>query len=865
MSIAVRRGLLAVTAGALLLGLLPAHGFGQEAETPAPTPAEQPPDEEPAGEESAPQQQPDAPLAEPLEAPAEPLEAPAEPPQDGETELLDTETFQAQAAAADDIKITGLSLPTSFEVLPSGRIYVAEKNGVIKTFTSINGGGGQVVANITSKVSTFGDWGLTGLAYHNGFLYGSYTVNDPLTTVNCSGNPGGRPNSQVTGCPVSGRVSRWSVNESTGALGAEQTVLDGRDRFCFQFTSHGMDDLEVGPDGLIYASIGEGANFNLADWGQWGANPCNDPAFAGGALRSQTDNDLDGKIFRFNPSNPAGTIQVLAKGLRNPFRITFMNGELFTSDTGWVSFEEINKVSLTGGVDNFGWPCYEGNGQQPDYRSANLSICNQLYASEVHKRPIYTYAHGGGAGRASISALGAGNGLLYYADYTRGIIAALNPDGSGNTLVRTNVRVPEIKQIPYGASSGAIAYLDIVAGHLVILGDGPTPPPPPPPVSTAAVTIQAPDYRPGETVNFRVDHDFRADVTYSWTLMLLTNCAAPGPSCTRTPVPFTGQGQQVGSFTGPSAPFPAWVEASATVTSPIGDSASDTKRIARAVSAPTPGVDVSTAPIMPRHSGLVFDIEKGSTARGARLIQWRAKGVSNQRFRLEPLGDGTYRIVAGHSGMVLDVEKASLAPGARVVQWPWTGAANQRFRLESADGVWSLVAVHSGLALDVRGASTAQGAEIIQWNWKGGSNQKFRAFVRGAPISPRSSSHVLDVFGASTEPRAKVVQWSPNGGDNQRFRLEPLADGTYRVVVEHSGLVLDVEKASRSAGARIIQYPWTGADNQRFRVQPTGTGDWWLVAKHSGLFLDVRKASTTRGAEIIQWSFNGNPNQRWRF
>ena len=32
-------------------------------------------------------------------------------------------------------------------------------------------------------------------------------------------------------------------------------------------------------------------------------------------------------------------------------------------------------------MENFGWPCYEGNGRQPGYDGANLNICESLYTA----------------------------------------------------------------------------------------------------------------------------------------------------------------------------------------------------------------------------------------------------------------------------------------------------------------------------------------------------------------------------------------------------------------------------------------------------------------------------------------------------
>src|SRR6266511_1227485 len=119
---------------------------------------------------------------------------------------------------------------------------------------------------------------------------------------------------------------------------------------------------------------------------------------------------LDGSLLRLDPStgaalpsNPlfassdANTRRIVAHGLRNPFRFTMRPGtnEVWIGDVGWSTWEEINRVvSPTSGVTNFGWPCYEGNPTQAGYDSANLNLCESLYAGGGHAPPYYTYNPG---------------------------------------------------------------------------------------------------------------------------------------------------------------------------------------------------------------------------------------------------------------------------------------------------------------------------------------------------------------------------------------------------------------------------------------------------------------------------------------
>ncbi|MEZ4542238.1 MAG: RICIN domain-containing protein, partial [Chloroflexota bacterium] len=201
-----------------------------------------------------------------------------------------------------------------------------------------------------------------------------------------------------------------------------------------------------------------------------------------------------------------------------------------------------------------------------------------------------------------------------------------------------------------------------------------------------------------------------------------------------------------------------------------------------------------------RHSGQPLDVTGGSTAGGAQIIQWPYHGGDNQLFHLEPLDDGSYRLVAVHSGKVLDVTAASTENGAKVIQWDWHGGPNQRFEIQATGGgYYRVTAKHSGLVLDVSGASRDGGAHIIQWPSHGGANQQWKL---ARAIFAHHSSRALDVSGGSTDGGAQIIQWPYHGGGNQLFRPEHLDDGFYRLVAEHSNKVLDVAGAPQDGGAR---------------------------------------------------------------
>jgi glucose/arabinose dehydrogenase/PKD repeat protein len=336
---------------------------------------------------------------------------------------------------------SGLTNPTVVRFSADGRIFVAEKRGVIKVFDSLADTSATVFADLNINVYNFWDRGLLGMALAPNFptdpyVYVLYTYDHMLGSSASAprwGTPGvysdpcpSPPDATGDGCVVSARLSRLQAAGNV-MTGGEQVLVED---WCQQYPSHSIGTVEFGRDGALYASGGDGASFGFVDYGQDGSplNPCGDPPGApgsvlspptaeGGALRSQdlrTTNDpvsLDGSIIRVDPATGAGlpdnplsassdpnARRIIAYGLRNPFRFTGRPGtdEVWVGDVGWGAWEEINVISnpVDVVVENFGWPCYEGAGRQAGYDGANLNICENLYGTPgAATAPYHAYHH----------------------------------------------------------------------------------------------------------------------------------------------------------------------------------------------------------------------------------------------------------------------------------------------------------------------------------------------------------------------------------------------------------------------------------------------------------------------------------------
>jgi hypothetical protein len=143
------------------------------------------------------------------------------------------------------------------------------------------------------------------------------------------------------------------------------------------------------------------------------------------------------------------------------------------------------------------------------------------------------------------------------------------------------------------------------------------------------------------------------------------------------------------------------------------------------------------------HSGKVLDVKGASDDNGAPIHQWDWVGGDNQKWHLDDVGGGLWRIISVKSGKVLDVKDVSADNGAPIIQWDWWGGDNQKWRLEDVGGGFArIVSVHSGKVLDVKDVSADNGAPIIQWDWWGGNNQRWQL----DPLPPPFAGSVLHLL-----------------------------------------------------------------------------------------------------------------------
>src|ERR1700682_6043029 len=162
------------------------------------------------------------------------------------TVLLTTLAWGGAAAAQTlTLKLIapGLANPVALANAGDGsnRLFIVDQTGVIRIYS-----GGQVLPtaflDITSRVITSGEQGLLGLAFDpsyasNGFFYVYYT-------------------SQTAGVVT---LARYSVTANPN-VGDPNSELILKTQVHPNFTNHNVGSLVFGPDGCLYAGIGDGGS-----------------------------------------------------------------------------------------------------------------------------------------------------------------------------------------------------------------------------------------------------------------------------------------------------------------------------------------------------------------------------------------------------------------------------------------------------------------------------------------------------------------------------------------------------------------------------------------------------------------------------
>jgi thermitase len=132
------------------------------------------------------------------------------------------------------------------------------------------------------------------------------------------------------------------------------------------------------------------------------------------------------------------------------------------------------------------------------------------------------------------------------------------------------------------------------------------------------------------------------------------------------------------------------------------------------------------------NSGKCLDVKDQSTANYATVQQWGCNTIGdNQKWRIESLGAGLFKLKAMHSGRVLSIggvwaNSGKLVDGAPIVQWDDITGAEQKFYIQASGTGYVIKSQLSNKCLDIWNWSTADGQALQQWACTGTAAQQFK-------------------------------------------------------------------------------------------------------------------------------------------
>ncbi len=323
------------------------------------------------------------------------------------------------------------------------RLFIVDRAGIIKMLDPAEGSSVSTFFDISDRVTANGiEQGMLGLAFHP-----DYASNRTFYVyhVDVQGNRQIAEYKALADDPSQGDLESGRVLWEIPQPGEEIRHYGGW--------------LQFGPDGYLWASIGDGARASVN-----GQDPGN---FYGTIHRIDVDS---GDPYGIPADNPfvdgGGAPETWAYGLRNPWRIAVdpVDRMVYIADVGQAALEEIDVVSIdTGGGSNFGWPIMEGTA------CFNASSCEK----DGLVLPVLEYGHdegcsitGGLVYRGSeIPEL---DGHYFYADWCTGFVRSFRyVDGEVTDQTDWSDQLPEAGQVnTFGFDSAGELYLANNAGEV---------------------------------------------------------------------------------------------------------------------------------------------------------------------------------------------------------------------------------------------------------------------------------------------------------------------------------------------------------------------------------------------------------------
>lgn len=268
-----------------------------------------------------------------------------------------------------------------------------------------------------------------------------------------------------------------------------------------------------------------------------------------------------------------------------------------------------------------------------------------------------------------------------------------------------------------------------------------------------------------------------------------------------------------------------------------------------------------------------LDVSGGSSKNSAKVQIYTDNTTPAQRWRLEALGDGYFKIVNVGSGKVLDVAGGRAKQGTRVQQYSWNGTNAQKWKVEATDAGFTITsALSPTLVLDVAGGNKNNSTQVQIWKSNSTPAQVWQFKKIEAELADgfytlenEGSGKVLDISGGSLEDKGNAQQYSANATLAQTYQLSYNKNtGYYTIRNAGSGKVLDVSGGTNKNGNNVWQYSANNTKAQMWAISKNSNGSYTIKSATGGRALDVSGGSKNNSANVQIWNSNGTAAQKWK-
>jgi glucose/arabinose dehydrogenase len=341
--------------------------------------------------------------------------------------LAQARPVAALEAGFSDGLVTAVASPTALAFTPDGRMLITTQSGQLRVYADgmlLDTPALDLKVSANPPLCDASERGLLGIAVDpsfatNHYIYLYYTRK---TSANAACQ---------AGVLAYNRVSRFTLSNNNVASG-ELVLID---KIGSPAGNHNAGDLNIGKDGFLYVTVGDG-----------GSTP----------ERAQQLSTLNGKVLRItttggiplsNPhTNPADSVpcaldggtadtskkcrEIFAYGFRNPFRFAFdpnaAGTRFFINDVGQSAREEIDD-----GQANYGWNLREGICSYPDTGNCGPPPAGMTNPIHDYDRSAGCVTITGGAFVPNGLWTTAYDGVYLFSDFGCGTIFALKETSPG--------------------------------------------------------------------------------------------------------------------------------------------------------------------------------------------------------------------------------------------------------------------------------------------------------------------------------------------------------------------------------------------------------------------------------------------------